>query len=169
MSIPQKDSSSYIFGAPRNHLDAQDLPSKYPMWNLAQTIQRSVGVVNLATKLVSMVLESRKSLPTSGIWIINCHNLRVTMPKSIEKKLDLVALTRSDVAIISSGDSQNWIEISSNLQTMLAHDEEQKLLVKGEGGVIILVRVRFQIKKPVTQPEIVKFSWYTRTIDRSND
>ena len=90
------------------------------------------------------------------------------MTKSIEKKLELVALTRSDVAIISSGDSQNWIEISSNLQTMLAHDEEQKLLVKGE-GVIILVRVRFQIKKPVTQPEIVKFSWYTPTIDRSND
>ena len=138
------------------------------MWDLAQAIQRSVGVVNLATKLVSMVLESRKSLPTSGIWIINCHKLRVTMPKSIEKKLDLVALTRSDVAIISSGDSQNWIEISSNLQTMLAHDEEQKLLVKG-GGVIILVRVRFQIKKPVTQPEIVRFSWYTPTIDRSND
>ena len=91
------------------------------------------------------------------------------MTKSIEKKLDLVALTRSDVAIISSGDSQNWIEISSNLQTMLAHDEEQKLLVKGEGGVIILVGVRFQIKKPITQPEIVRFSWYTPTIDRSND
>ena len=53
MSIPQKDSSSYIFGAPRNHLDTQDLPSKYPMWNLAQTIQRSVGVVNLATKLLN--------------------------------------------------------------------------------------------------------------------
>ena len=85
----------------------------------------------MATKLVSMVLESRKSLPTSGIWIINYYNLRVTMTKSIEKKLDLVALTCSDVAIISSGDSQNWIEISSNLQTMLAHDEEQKLWVKG--------------------------------------
>ena len=138
------------------------------MWDLAQAIQRSVGVVNLATKLVSMVLESRKSLPTSGIWIINYHNLGVTMTKSIEKKLELVALTRSDVAIISSGDSQNWIEISSNLQTMLAHDEEQKLLVKG-GGVIILVRVIFQIKKLVTQPDIVRFSWYTPTIDRSND
>ena len=90
------------------------------------------------------------------------------MTKLIEKKLDLVALTHSDVAIISSGDSQDWVEISSNLQTMLAHDEEQKLLVKGE-GVIILVRVRFQIKKPVTQPEIIRFSWYTPIIDRSND
>ena len=90
------------------------------------------------------------------------------MTKSIEKKLELVALTCSDVAIISSGDSQNWIEISSNLQTMLAHDEEQKLLVKG-GGVIILVRVLFQIKKLVTQPDIVRFSWYTPTIDRSSD
>ena len=90
------------------------------------------------------------------------------MTKSIEKKLELVALTCSDVAIISSVDSQNWIEISSNLQTMLAHDEEQKLLVKG-GGVIILVRVIFQIKKLVNQPDIVRFSWYTPTIDRSND
>ena len=139
------------------------------MWDLAQAIHRSVGVVNLAIKLVSMVLESRKLLPTSSIWTINYHNLRVTTIKSIKKKLDLVALTCSDVAIISSiGDSQDWVEIPSNLQTMLAHDEEQKLLVKGEGGVIILVRVRFQIKKLVTQPEIVRFSWYTPTIHRSN-
>ena len=104
MSIPQKELSSYIFGAPCNHLDAQDLPNNI-MWDLAQAIHRSVVVVNLATKLVSMVLESCKLLPTSGIWIINYHNLRVTMTKSIEKKLDLVALTHSDVAIISSRDS----------------------------------------------------------------
>ena len=132
MCLYPKRTCQVTLRAPRNHLDAQDLPSKYPMWDLAQAIHRSVGVVNLAIKLVSMVLESRKLLPTSSIWIINCHNLRVTMTKSIEKKLDLVALTCSDVVIISSGDSQDWIEISSNLQTMLAHDEEQKLLVKGE-------------------------------------
>ncbi|KAF3945885.1 hypothetical protein CMV_027786, partial [Castanea mollissima] len=114
-------------------------------------MHRSVGMVNLATKLVSMVLESRKLLPTSGIWIINRHNLRVTTTKWIEKNLDLVALTSGDVATISSGDLQDWVKILSNLQTMLAHDEEQKLLVKGEGGVIILVRVRFQIKTPLVQ------------------
>ena len=118
-------------------------------------------MVNLATKLVAVVLESCKLLPTSGIWIISCHNLRVTTTKSIEKNFDLVALTLSDVATISYGDSQDWVEISSNLQTLLAHVEEQKLSVKGEWGVIILVRVRFQIKKPVTQPKIIRFSWYT--------
>ena len=93
------------FRAPRNHLEAQDQPSKYPMWDLAQAIHRSVEVVNLAIKLVSMVLESRKLLPTSSIWTINYHNLRVTTIKSIKKKSDLVALTHSDVAIISSRDS----------------------------------------------------------------